>query len=119
MAQAPEGLVQRKLHFAMVDEVDSVLIDDARTPLIISGPIPRGDEHEFYDLKPRIERLVNAQKAYINTVLNEAKKGISSGNTDVEGAGMALLRAHRGLPKNKALIKFLSEGSNRQVLTKT
>jgi len=119
MAQSPEGLVQRKLHFAMVDEVDSVLIDDARTPLIISGPIPRGDEHEFYELKPRIERLVNAQKAYINTVLNEAKKGITAGETDVEGAGMSLLRAHRGLPKNKALIKFLSEGSNKQVLTKT
>jgi preprotein translocase subunit SecA len=119
MSQSPEGLVQRKLHYAMVDEVDSVLIDDARTPLIISGPIPRGDEHEFYDLKPRIERLVNAQKAYINTVLNEAKKGINAGETDVEGAGKALLRAHRGLPKSKALIKFLSEGSNRQVLTKT
>jgi len=119
MAQSPEGLVQGKLHFAMVDEVDSVLIDDARTPLIISGPIPRGDEHEFYDLKPRIERLVNAQKAFINGVLNEAKKGINAGETDVEGAGMALLRAHRGLPKSKALIKFLSEGSNRQVLTKT
>src|SRR5690606_1008954 len=70
-------------------------------------------------LKPRIERLVNAQKAYINTVLNEAKKGITAGETDVEGAGMSLLRAHRGLPKNKALIKFLSEGSNKQVLTKT
>lgn len=119
MSQSPEGLVQRKLHYAMVDEVDSVLIDDARTPLIISGPIPRGDEHEFYDLKPRIERLVNAQKAFINTVLNEAKKGINAGETDVEGAGKALLRAHRGLPKSKALIKFLSEGSNRQVLTKT
>ncbi|WP_028296255.1 preprotein translocase subunit SecA [Olivibacter sitiensis] len=119
MAQNPEGLVQRKLHFAMVDEVDSVLIDDARTPLIISGPIPRGDQHEFYELKPRIERLVNAQKAYINTVLNEAKKGIAAGDTDVEGAAMSLLRAYRGLPKNKALIKFLSEGSNRQVLTKT
>jgi len=119
MSQSPEGLVQGKLHFAMVDEVDSVLIDDARTPLIISGPIPRGDEHEFYELKPRIERLVNAQKAFINGVLNEAKKGITAGDTDVEGAGMALLRAHRGLPKSKALIKFLSEGSNRQVLTKT
>lgn len=119
MSQAPEGLVQRKLHYAMVDEVDSVLIDDARTPLIISGPIPRGDEHEFYDLKPRIERLVNAQKAFVNGVLNEAKKGINAGETDVDGAGKALLRAHRGLPKSKALIKFLSEGSNRQVLTKT
>jgi len=119
MAQSPEALVQRKLHFAMVDEVDSVLIDDARTPLIISGPIPRGDEHEYYELKPRIERLVNAQKAYINGVLNEAKKAIAAGDTGVEGGGLALLRAHRGLPKNKALIKFLSEGNNRQVLTKT
>jgi preprotein translocase subunit SecA len=74
MTRSPEELVQRKQHFAMVDEVDSVLIDDARTPLIISGPIPRGDEHEFYELKPRIERLINAQKAYVNGILNEAKK---------------------------------------------
>lgn len=119
MAQSPESLVQRKLHFAMVDEVDSVLIDDARTPLIISGPIPRGDQHEFYELKPRIERLVNAQKNFINGVLNEAKKKIAAGDTGEEGGGLALLRAHRGLPKNKALIKFLSEGNNRQVLGKT
>ncbi len=119
MAQSPEALVQRKLHFAMVDEVDSVLIDDARTPLIISGPIPRGDQHEFYELKPRIERLVNTQKTFINGVLNEAKKAIASGDTSPEGGGLALLRAHRGLPKYKALIKFLSEGSNRQVLQKT
>jgi len=118
MAQSPDALVQRKLHFAMVDEVDSVLIDDARTPLIISGPIPRGDEHEFYELKPRIERLVNTQKAFINGVLNEAKKAIASGDTGPDGGGLALLRAHRGLPKNKALIKFLSEGSNRQALQK-
>lgn len=118
MTQNPESLVQRKLHFAMVDEVDSVLIDDARTPLIISGPIPKGDEHEFYELKPRIEKLVNTQKAFINSVLNEAKKAIHAGDTDVEGGGLALLRAYRGLPKSKALIKFLSEGSNRQVLTK-
>src|SRR6195952_5626546 len=119
MTRSPEELVQRKLHFAMVDEVDSVLIDDARTPLIISGPIPRGDEHEFYELKPRIERLVNAQKAYVNTALNEAKKAINEGNTDAEGGGLALLRAFRGLPKSKALIKFLSEGANRTVLQKT
>ena len=119
MTRSPEELVQRKLHYAMVDEVDSVLIDDARTPLIISGPIPRGDEHEFYELKPRIERLVNAQKAYVNTVLNEAKKAINEGNTGIEDGGLALLRAHRALPKNKALIKFLSEGANRQVLQKT
>ena len=119
MAQSPDALVQRKLHFAMVDEVDSVLIDDARTPLIISGPIPRGDQHEFYELKPRIERLVNTQKAFINGVLNEAKKSIAAGDTDVDSGGLALLRAHRGLPKNKALIKFLSENNNRQVLQKT
>jgi len=118
MTQTPESLVQGKLHFAMVDEVDSVLIDDARTPLIISGPIPKGDQHEFYQLKPRIERLVNAQKAYINTVFNDAKKKIAAGDTDIEGGGLALLRAFRGLPKNKALIKFLSEGANRQVLQK-
>ncbi|MFS2186569.1 preprotein translocase subunit SecA [Mucilaginibacter sp. Mucisp84] len=118
MTRSPEELVQRKLHYAMVDEVDSVLIDDARTPLIISGPIPRGDEHEFYELKPRIERLVNAQKNYVNSVLNEAKKAINDGNTDVDGGGLALLRAFRGLPKSKALIKFLSEGGNRTILQK-
>lgn len=118
MTQSPDSLVQRKLHYAMVDEVDSVLIDDARTPLIISGPIPRGDEHEFYELKPRIERLVNAQKQFITGVLNQAKKAISEGKTGVDEGGLALLRAHRGLPKNKALIKFLSETGVRQVLTK-
>lgn len=119
MAQSPDALVQRKLHFAMVDEVDSVLIDDARTPLIISGPIPKGDQHEFYDLKPRIEKLVNAQKAYVNTALNAAKKAIADGDTDPEGGGLALFRAHRGLPKSKALIKYLSEGNHRQILAKT
>jgi preprotein translocase subunit SecA len=121
MSQTPDQLVQRKLHFAMVDEVDSVLIDDARTPLIISGPVPKGDEHEFYELKPRIERLVNAQKTFVTQALNNAKNLINSGNAGVEeeDGGMALLRAHRGLPKNKALIKFLSEGSNRQILLKS
>lgn len=118
MTLNPESLVQRKLHFAMVDEVDSVLIDDARTPLIISGPIPRGDEHEFYELKPRIERLVTAQKNFINGVLNEAKKLIAEGKTGAEDGGLALLRAHRGLPKNKALIKFLSEPGMKQILNK-
>ncbi len=117
MAHSPEDLVQRKLHYAMVDEVDSVLIDDARTPLIISGPIPRGDQHEFYDLKPRIERLVNAQKNFINTALLDAKKLISENKVD--DGGLALLRAFRGLPKNKALIKFLSETGMKQILTKT
>jgi preprotein translocase subunit SecA len=121
MSQTPDQLVQRKLHFAMVDEVDSVLIDDARTPLIISGPVPFGDQHEFHELKPRIERLVNAQKAYVTQALNEAKKLINSGNAGTEEGegGLALLRAHRGLPKNKALIKFLSESGVRQTLLKT
>ncbi len=118
MTLNPESLVQRKLHFAMVDEVDSVLIDDARTPLIISGPIPRGDEHEFYELKPRIERLVTAQKNFVNGVLNEAKKLINEGHTGPTEGGLALLRAYRGLPKSKALIKFLSEPGMKQVLTK-
>lgn len=121
MSQEPGQLVQRKLHFAMVDEVDSVLIDDARTPLIISGPVPFGDQHEFHELKPRIERLVNAQREYVTKALNEAKKLINDGKTGTEEGegGLALLRAHRGLPKNKALIKFLSDGGNRQVLLKT
>jgi len=119
MTRSPEELVQGKLHYAMVDEVDSVLIDDARTPLIISGPIPRGDEHEFYELKPRIERLVNAQKAYVNGALNDAKKLIAEGKIGPEEGGMALLRAFRGLPKSKALIKYLSEGANRQTLLKS
>ena len=118
MTNTKESMVQRKLHFAMIDEVDSVLIDDARTPLIISGPIPLGDQHEFYQLKPRIERLVNAQKAYINTVLNQAKKAIAENDTDPEKGGLALFRAYRGLPKNKALIKYLSEGNHRQILQK-
>lgn len=117
MAREPEELVQRKHHFAMVDEVDSVLIDDARTPLIISGPVPRGDEHEFYELKPRIAMLVEAQKKMVGNFLVEAKKLIKEGNTQ-EG-GLSLFRAHRGLPKNKALIKFLSETGMRAVLQKT
>jgi len=119
MTLNPESLVQRKLHFAMVDEVDSVLIDDARTPLIISGPIPRGDEHEFYELKPRIERLVTAQKNFVNSVLNEAKKLINEGHAGPTEGGLALLRAYRGLPKSKALIKFLSESGMKQILTKS
>jgi preprotein translocase subunit SecA len=111
--------VQRKHHFAMVDEVDSVLIDDARTPLIISGPVPRGDEQQFHLLKPRIEQLIEAQKKVINQSLTEAKKLISEGKTDKESGGMHLFRAYRGLPKNSALIKYLSEEGNRQILQKT
>jgi preprotein translocase subunit SecA len=117
MANSIEELVQRKHHFAMVDEVDSVLIDDARTPLIISGPVPKGDDQQFYALKPRIEKLVNVQKTYLNTALADAKKLIAAGN-DKEG-GFKLLQAQRGLPKNSALIKFLGEQGIRQVLTKT
>src|SRR5687767_3315677 len=107
MSKEPEELVQRKHHYAMVDEVDSVLIDEARTPLIISGPVPRGDEHEFYDLKPRIYKLVEAQKKIVNEFLNAARKQISDGN-EKEG-GLHLFRAHRAMPKHKPLIKYLSE----------
>jgi preprotein translocase subunit SecA len=117
MSRAPEELVQRKHHFAMVDEVDSVLIDEARTPLIISGPIPKGDEHEFYELKPRINKLVEAQHREANKFLQEAKKLIGSG--DENEGGLALFRVHRGLPKHKPLIKFLSETGMRQLLQKT
>jgi len=116
MTKTVDELVQRKHHFAMVDEVDSVLIDDARTPLIISGPVPRGDEHEFYDLKPRVLKLVEAQKKLVLDFLNDAKKKIAEG--DKEG-GLSLFRAYRGLPKNKPLIKFLSETGNKTILQKT
>ncbi len=119
MVHSPEEMVQRKHHFAMVDEVDSVLIDDARTPLIISGPIGRQDNIEqFFELKPRIEKLVEAQKKATNQFLNEAKKKIAEGNDDPKDGGLALFRAHRGLPKNNALIKFLSEPGIRVKLQK-
>ncbi|MDI1353304.1 MAG: preprotein translocase subunit SecA [bacterium] len=117
MARSIEELVQRKHNFAIVDEVDSVLIDDARTPLIISGPTPQGDKHEFMDYKPRIEKLVNVQKQYIQTCIIEAKKFMAE-NKEKE-AGIPLLRAYRGLPKNGALIKFLSEQGVRNLLQKT
>lgn len=129
MASNIEDLVQQKHHFAIVDEVDSVLIDDARTPLIISGPTPKGDEHEFYELKPRIERIVAAQKAYVNSALVEAKKILGQNAEVIEGkkdaknamdeGAIALLRAHRGLPKHKPLIKFLSEPGIKALLQKT
>ena len=119
MARSPEDLVQRKHNYAIVDEVDSVLIDDARTPLIISGPTPKGDNQEFAPLKPRIEKIVNAQKAYVNTALTDAKKLLAEGKDKEGEGGMALLRAFRGLPKSKALIKFLSEPGMRAQLQKT
>lgn len=117
MARETDELVQRGHHYAMVDEVDSVLIDEARTPLIISGPVPKGDQHEFYDLKPRIFKLVEAQKKLITQYLNDAKKLIESGN-DKEG-GLAVFRAHRGMPKYKPLIKFLSEPGIKAIMQKT
>ncbi len=120
MVHRPDEMVQRKHHFAMVDEVDSVLIDDARTPLIISGPIGHSDNtQQFFDLKPRIEKLVDAQKKAVNQFLIEAKKKIAEGNDDPKDGGLALMRAHRGLPKNSALIKFLSEPGMRVKLQKS
>jgi len=117
MAHTPKDLVQRPHHYAIVDEVDSVLIDDARTPLIISGPVPEGDRHEFNELKPKVADIVQKQRQHLTGVLAEAKKLIKEGNTK-EG-GFLLLRVHRGLPKNKALIKFLSEEGVKQLLQKT
>ncbi len=117
MAHAPEDLVQRPHHYAIVDEVDSVLVDDARTPLIISGPVPKGEQHEFNELKPKVYNIVQAQWQNLTAVLAEAKKLIASGDTK-EG-GFKLLRVYRGIPKNKALIKFLSEEGVRQLLQKT
>jgi Preprotein translocase subunit SecA (ATPase, RNA helicase) len=109
--------VQRKLHYSIVDEVDSVLIDDARTPLIISGPTPQGDKHEFNEYKHKVDQLVNAQRKFITTVISDAKKLLKEG--DSEKGGLNLLRAFRGLPRNKALIKFLSEDGVRAQLQKT
>lgn len=117
MVDKPEEMVQRKHHYAMVDEVDSVLVDDARTPLIISGPVPKGDQHEFYELKPGVAKLVEEQKKLVTGYLTEAKKLIKEGN-EKEG-GLSLFRAHRGLPKAKPLIKFLSETGMKSVLQKT
>ena len=117
MAHSPEDLVQRKHNYAIVDEVDSVLIDDARTPLIISGPVPDGDRHEFNELKPKIENLYNLQRQLANGFLTESKRLFKEGN--MKDAGFQLLRAYRALPKNKALIKFLSEEGVKQLLQKT
>ncbi|WP_143473514.1 preprotein translocase subunit SecA [Flavilitoribacter nigricans] len=122
MVRSMEEKVQGKHHFAMIDEVDSVLIDDARTPLIISGPVPQGSEdQEYNELKPHIERLVSAQRKMVQEYLAEAKKLFKEGNTglqDGEG-GMALLRAFHGLPKYRPLIKFLSEEGVKVTLQKT
>ncbi|WP_350292297.1 preprotein translocase subunit SecA [uncultured Croceitalea sp.] len=117
MAHTPSDLVQRPHHYAIVDEVDSVLVDDARTPLIISGPVPEGDRHEFIELKPKVADIVQKQRQHLTGVLAEAKKLIAAG--DSKEGGFLLLRVHRGLPKNKALIKFLSEEGVKQLLQKT
>jgi len=129
MAGRVKDLVQREHNFSIVDEVDSVLIDDARTPLIISGPTPKGDQQQFVELKPRVERLVSAQRKLINEKLAEAKKLLASTpentpdkkklDANLKLGGEQLLRCHRGLPKNKALIKYLSEPGIKTTLQKT
>ena len=117
MAINPEDLVQRKHNYAIVDEVDSVLIDDARTPLIISGPTAKSDNQQFDELKPKVEKLVSAQKKLVTQILADSKRLINEGKT--EEGGLLLLRAFKGLPKNNALIKFLSEEGNKTLLQKT
>jgi len=117
MSHSVEDIVQRKHNYAIIDEVDSVLIDDARTPLIISGPVKDGDRHEFDNLKPKISKLVNLQKTYLSSILSEAKDLIRDSNND--DGGFLLYRVFRGLPKNKPLIKFLSEEGVKQILQKT
>ena len=125
MTADPDNIVQKKLHYAIIDEVDSVLIDDARTPLIISGPTPRGDIHEFDAFRPKVEKLFNAQRQLVTNLLAEAKKRLKGldenklSKEDLSEGGLALLRAYRGLPKNKALIKYLSEPGVKQHLLKT
>tara|TARA_Y100000768_G_scaffold258074_1_gene196246 strand:- start:3743 stop:7132 length:3390 start_codon:yes stop_codon:yes gene_type:complete len=129
MVSETEGLVQRKHHYAIIDEVDSVLIDDARTPLIISGPVPKGDEQEYVGLKPKVEKLVSYQKKLINGLLNEAKTKIAKSEQEgidkkeqkklFEEGSLSLFRSFRGLPKNKALIKYLSEPGVKIHLQKT
>ena len=118
MAISEEDLVQRKHHYAIVDEVDSVLIDDARTPLIISGPVKRSeaDEAQFLEFRPYVERLYQAQRTLVNQTLNEAKKKIAAG--DENEGGKLLLRAHKGLPKYQPLIKYLSEPGIKVLLQK-
>ena len=117
MAHSPGELVQRKHNYSIVDEVDSVLVDDARTPLIISGPIPKGDDQEFAEYKPKVEKLISVQRQLVNTIFTEAKKLLADGNT--EKAGFKLLQAHKGLPKYKPLIKLLSEEGNKALMLKT
>ncbi|HMU45800.1 MAG TPA: preprotein translocase subunit SecA [Chitinophagaceae bacterium] len=118
MVHTTEEMVQRKHHFAMVDEVDSVLIDDARTPLIISGPVPKGEDQQFHIHKPRIQQLVQEQEKIIRTCLTEAKKRFAEGDDDPKSGGLYLFRAYRGLPKYGPLIKFLSEPGHKVKMQK-
>ena len=120
MATSPSDLVQRKHNYAIVDEVDSVLIDDARTPLIISGPVPKGEDQLFDQLRPLVERLVEAQRRLATQYLTEAKRMIASEDgKEVEEGFLALFRSHKALPKNKALIKYLSEPGIKAGMLKT
>ncbi|MCR9012556.1 preprotein translocase subunit SecA [Gabonibacter chumensis] len=120
MSIHPEDLVQRKHNYAIVDEVDSVLIDDARTPLIISGPVPKGDDQMFDEYKPRVEKLVKMQRDLVTRIFNEAKVLLASDDKKkVDEGAILLLRAFKGLPKYKPLIKFLSEQGNKAILVRT
>ena len=122
MVISPEEMVQRKLHYAIVDEVDSVLIDDARTPLIISGPVEAGEEEELYDeLKTKVEKLISVQRQLATNYLAESKKMIAAGNTKMDegGGGLSLLRAYRSMPKYRPLIKYLSQEGIKVLLQKT
>lgn len=119
MVHTPDEMVQRKHHYAMVDEVDSVLIDDARTPLIISGPVPKGDDQQYHILRPRVNQLVEAQERLVRGFLNEARKRFAAGDDDPKSGGLFLFRAYRGLPKYGPIIKFLSEPGIKVKLQKT
>lgn len=120
MAMAPGDMVQRKHYYAIVDEVDSVLIDDARTPLIISGPVPKGDDQMFNEYKPNVEKVVTAQRRLVTQILSEAKNKLASEDKEEQKEGALLLfRAFKGLPKNSALIKFLSQEGMKNILLKT
>jgi preprotein translocase subunit SecA len=122
MAISQRDLVQRKHHYSIVDEVDSVLIDDARTPLIISGPVPKGENQKFEELKPKVEKLYSAQRALASQCLSDAKRILNNPNAtkeEKEEGAILLLRAHKGLPKSKPLIKFLSEEGMKAIMTKT
>ena len=120
MAMSPQDMVQRKHYYAIVDEVDSVLIDDARTPLIISGPVPKGDDQLFNDFRPNVEKVVQAQRRLVTQILSDAKTKLASEDKEVRKEGAILLfRAFKGLPKNGALIKFLSQEGMKNVMLQT